>query len=81
MTWEVLSQRPLEALSSTGTRQSGAAPDMYYSLSGAPLTVALLCRALIPHCSSDSLAFAADRCTKEPLLCVTPDSATHRTIR
>jgi hypothetical protein len=31
--------RPLEALSSCGTGQSGAAPDMYCSLSGAPLTL------------------------------------------
>jgi hypothetical protein len=29
------------ALSSSGTRQFGAAPDMYCSLSGAPLTAAL----------------------------------------
>jgi hypothetical protein len=31
--------RPLEALSSFGTGQSGAVPDRYYSLSGAPLTL------------------------------------------
>jgi hypothetical protein len=31
--------RPLEALSSCGTRQSGAAPDRYCSLFGAPLTL------------------------------------------
>jgi hypothetical protein len=56
--------RPLEALSSSGTGQSGAAPDRYCSLSGAPLattltfarTVALLC------------AFAVDCCAKESLL-------------
>jgi hypothetical protein len=30
--------RPLEALSSNSTRQSGAAPDTHCSLSGAPLT-------------------------------------------
>jgi hypothetical protein len=55
--------RPLELLSSSGTEQSGAAPDRYCSLSGAPLTSA--------HCSSlftESAAFAVDRCTKEPLL-------------
>jgi hypothetical protein len=44
--------RPLEPLSSSGTGQSGAAPDRYCSLSGAPLTAALLCRALFAHCSS-----------------------------
>jgi hypothetical protein len=31
----------LEALSSSGTGQSGAAPDRHCSLSGAPLTTAL----------------------------------------
>jgi hypothetical protein len=31
--------RPLEALSSCGTGQSGAAPDRYCSLSGTPLTL------------------------------------------
>jgi hypothetical protein len=31
----------LEALSFSGTRQSGAAPDRHCSLSGAPLTTAL----------------------------------------
>jgi hypothetical protein len=44
--------RPLEPLSSSGTGLSGAVPDMYCSLPGAPLTVALLFRALFAHCSS-----------------------------
>jgi hypothetical protein len=39
--------RPLEPLSSSGTGQSGAAPDRHCSLSGVPLTAALLCRALL----------------------------------
>jgi hypothetical protein len=75
-------RRPLEALSSRGTGQSGAAPDRYCSLSDAPLTTILLYRALFAHCSSVSSAFAVDCCTKEPLLrwCTgqsggTPDSA------
>jgi hypothetical protein len=34
--------RPLEALSSCGTRQSGATPDRSCSLSGAPLTLRAL---------------------------------------
>jgi hypothetical protein len=34
-------------LSSSGTGQSGAAPDRHCSLSGVPLTAALLCRALL----------------------------------
>jgi hypothetical protein len=61
-------RRLLEALSSSGTGQSGAAPDMYCSLSGTPLTTALLCRALFVHCSSVSSDFAVNHCTKEPLL-------------
>jgi hypothetical protein len=61
-------RRPLEALSSSGTGQSGATPDRYCSLSGAPVTTALLCRARFAHCSSVSSAFAVDRCAKESLL-------------
>jgi hypothetical protein len=34
-------QSTIGALSSSGTKQSGAAPDRYCSLSGAPLTAAL----------------------------------------
>jgi hypothetical protein len=34
-------RRPLEPLSSSGTGQSGATPDMHCSLSGAPLVAAL----------------------------------------
>jgi hypothetical protein len=41
--------RPLEALSSCGTGQSGAAPDRYCSLSGAPLASALTSAV---HCSA-----------------------------
>jgi hypothetical protein len=39
--------RPLKPLSSSGTGQSGAASDRDCLLSGAPLTAALLCRALL----------------------------------
>jgi hypothetical protein len=38
----VRAQTTIGALSSSGTGQSGAAPDRYCSLSGAPLTAALL---------------------------------------
>jgi hypothetical protein len=62
-------------------QQFGAAPDRYCSQSGAPLTTALLYRALFVHSSSVSSAFAVDRCGKESLLrwCIgqsggTPDS-------
>jgi hypothetical protein len=56
------SSRPLEALSSSGTGQSGAPPDRSCSLSGAPLTLRLR---LCAHCSSlftRQGAVAVDRC-------------------
>jgi hypothetical protein len=40
-TVRVRAQSTVGALSSSGTEQSGAAPDMYCSLSGAPLMAAL----------------------------------------
>jgi hypothetical protein len=40
-TIRVRAQTTVGALSSSGTRQSDAAPDMHCSLSGAPLTAAL----------------------------------------
>jgi hypothetical protein len=40
-TVRVLAQSIVGALSYSGTRQSGATPDRYYSLSGAPLVAAL----------------------------------------
>jgi hypothetical protein len=40
-TVRVRAQSTIGALSSSGTRQSGAAPDRHCSLSGAPLTTAL----------------------------------------
>jgi hypothetical protein len=54
----------LEALSSSGTGQSGAAPDKHCSLSGAPLTIALTSARTI-HLIR---AFTVDRCAEEPLL-------------
>jgi hypothetical protein len=59
---------PLEALSSSGTGQSGAAPDRHCSVSGAPLMGGSDSACTVLHCSSDSSAFAVDRCAKEPLL-------------
>jgi hypothetical protein len=48
-------RRPLEALSSSSTRQSGAAPDRYCPPSGAPLTSVLTsaayCSAIRALCS------------------------------
>jgi hypothetical protein len=46
------SSRPLEALSSSGTRQSGAAPDRHCSLSDAPLTLRSALSRTVVHCSS-----------------------------
>jgi hypothetical protein len=43
--------RPLEPLSSSDTRQFGAAPNMYCSLSGALLTSAAYCSAVRALCS------------------------------
>jgi hypothetical protein len=60
--------RALEALSSSGTGQSGATPDRYCSLSGAPLTGGSALPRTIAHCSSKSSAFVVDRCAKESLL-------------
>jgi hypothetical protein len=60
--------RPLEALSSSGTGQSGATPDRHCSVSSAPLTGSSDSARTVLHCSSDSSAFAVDRCAKEPLL-------------
>jgi hypothetical protein len=55
-------------LSSSGTGQSGAAPDKHYSLSGAPLTGGPALPHTVAHCSSESSTFAVDRCVKESLL-------------
>jgi hypothetical protein len=69
-------------LSSGGTGQSGAAPDRYCALSGAPLAAALTLRELSAHCST----FAGVRCSRP--LCWSrcsagaPDSpVAHRTVR
>ena len=60
--------RSLEALSSSGTGQSGAAPDRHCSVSHEPLTGGSDSARTVLHCSSDSPAFAVDHCAKEPLL-------------
>jgi hypothetical protein len=66
------SSRPLEALSSSGTGQSGAAPDMHCLLSGAPLTSVLTSAA---HCSAVRGTVAVDRCADSRYSAVTPDSS------
>jgi hypothetical protein len=50
-TVKVLTVSTVGALSSWGTGQSGAAPDMHCSLSGAPSSAALTLRELSAHCS------------------------------
>jgi hypothetical protein len=60
-TVRVLSVLTVGALSSWGTRQSGAAPDRHCSLSGAPSGAALTLRELSVHCSRSLFNFADDR--------------------
>jgi hypothetical protein len=50
-TVRVLTVSTVGALTSWGIRQSGAAPDMHCSLSGAPSGAALILRELFAHCS------------------------------
>jgi hypothetical protein len=63
---------PLEALSFSGTGQSGAAPDWYCSLSGAPLTTALT--------SARTVALQGVRCSR-PLHWIVVTPLVHRTVR
>jgi hypothetical protein len=73
-TVRVLTVSTVGALSSCGTGQSDAAPDMYWSLSGAPLTAALLCRALFAHCSSEIQLLQAIVARSSRCSAGTPDS-------
>jgi hypothetical protein len=50
-TFRVLTVSTIGALSSGGTGQSGAAPDRYGALSGAPLAAALTSARTVLHCS------------------------------
>jgi hypothetical protein len=70
---------PLEALSSSGTGQSGAAPDRHFSLSGASLTSVLTSAA---HCSAVRGTVAIDCCAGSRYSAGAPDSpVAHRTVR
>ena len=51
-TVRVLTVSTVGALTAWATGQSGAAPDSYYSLSGAPSGAALTLRELSAHCSA-----------------------------
>jgi hypothetical protein len=88
-TVRVLTVSTVGALSSWGTRQSGAAPDMYYSLSGVPSGAAVTLRELSVHCSCSLFTFVDDR-WRSSRCCAwctgqsggTPDSpVAHRTVR
>jgi hypothetical protein len=65
-------RRPLEALSSSGTGQSGAAPDMHCSLSGAPQTSVLTSAA---YCSAVRALYS------RPLRWRVVASLVHRIVR
>jgi hypothetical protein len=60
----VCHQTPLEALSSSGTGQSGAAPDRHCAVSGAPLMGSSALPLTVAHCSSESSAIASDHSVK-----------------
>jgi hypothetical protein len=70
-TVRVLTVLTVGALTSGRTRQSGAAPDMYYALSGAPLAAALTSARTVLHCS---------RC-RRPFRWLAVAPLVHRTVR
>jgi hypothetical protein len=74
--------QPLEALSSSGTGQSGAAPDRYCSLSGAPLTLRSALSCTVAHCSSVLQLLQATVARSSRCSTGAPDSpVAHRTVR
>jgi hypothetical protein len=78
-TVRVLTQSTIGALTSGGTGQSGAAPDRYCSLSGAPLTSALTSAA---NCSAVRGTVQSTVAPKSRCSAVTPDSPlAHQTVR
>jgi hypothetical protein len=73
-TVRVLEQLTVGGLSSSGIGQSGAAPDRYYSVSGAPLMGGSDSAHTVLQCSSESSAFVVDRYANSRCSAVTPDS-------
>jgi hypothetical protein len=61
-TVRVLTVSTVGALTTWDTGQSGAAPDMHWSLSGAPFGAALTLRELSAHCSRLQATVGVDRC-------------------
>jgi hypothetical protein len=73
-TVRVQAQTSVGALSSSGTKQSGAALDRYCSLSDAPLTAALTSARTV-------VSVAVDRCASSRCSAGAPDSpVAHRTV-
>jgi hypothetical protein len=69
----------LEALSSSGTRQSSVAPDRHCSVSGAPLTYVLTFGV---HCSAVRGTVVIDYCVGSRYSAGALDSlVAHRTVR
>jgi hypothetical protein len=69
----------MEALSSSGTGQSGAAPDRSCSLSGAPLTSVLTSAA---HCSAVRGTVTIDHCAGSRYSADAPNSpVAHQIVR
>jgi hypothetical protein len=74
--------RPLEALSSSGTGQPGAAPDMNCLLSGAPLTGGSALSRTVAHCSLILQLLRATVVQSSRCSAGAPDSpVAHRTVR
>jgi hypothetical protein len=72
---------PLEALSSSGTGQSGAASDRHCSVSGAPLTGGSGSARTVLHCSSDLQLLQATVTWSSRCSAVTPNSpVAHQTV-
>jgi hypothetical protein len=73
-TVRVLTVSTVGALTAWGTGQSGAAPDMYCSLSGAPSGAALTLRELSTHCAVDSRPLESTVALVSRCSAGTPDS-------
>jgi hypothetical protein len=74
--------RPLEALSSSGTGQSGAAPDRHCSVSGALLLCALTLSRTVAHCSARQESLQSTVALDSRCSAGAPDSPiAHRTVR
>jgi hypothetical protein len=81
-TVRVRAQSTVGALSSSGTRQSGAAPDRYCSLFGVPLTTVLLYHTLFVHCSSVLQLLQSTVARRSCCSAGAPESpVAHRTVR